>query len=157
MERREITMKKAFFILALTAILLVGSPSKTQSQDKIAEIGLNLGFMTYPNELGGNAPNDTIPSFGLNIDFHLKKFLMLSPEITLAPGPGLEYLVISPGVLLNYSSRSFWAGAGAVYVILDGFVAPKVNAGYRVKHFVLTGYLVLAKGTLVGASLGYRF
>ena len=71
MERRKITMKKAFFIPALTAILLVGSPSKAQSQDKTAEIGLNLGFMTYPAELGGNAPNDTIPSFGLNVDFHL--------------------------------------------------------------------------------------
>ncbi len=152
-----VLLKKAYFSLILIGILTVGSPNYAQAEDRPLEIGLNLGFMTYPPEAGGSAPNDTIFAFSANLNFRLKESLILSPEITLAPGPGLEYLVLSPGVILNYSSHGFWVGAGAVYIVLDGRLSPKINAGYRVKHFVLMGYFILAEKTLMGASLGYRF
>lgn len=150
-------MKKVI-LAALVMGLLLGGISLGAQEKKVA-MSLNLGAMTYVGSEGGSF-SDFLFSLGAQVDWRLGSSFMLSPELqVLTYRFHFDCVQIDPGLVLNYTSKSFFAGAG---VIFPGMLFPKLNIGYSGRHTVLACYLIttaenLFKDNLVGFTLGYKF
>ncbi|MCR4408741.1 MAG: hypothetical protein QHH43_02560 [Candidatus Saccharicenans sp.] len=160
-------MKKVI-LAALVMGLLLGGISLGAQEKKVA-MSLNLGAMTYVGS-EGDSFSDFLFSLGAQVDWRLGSSFMLSPEVqVLTYRFHFDYVLVDPGLVLNYTSKSFFAGAGLIFPILvgegetwTGKLSPKLNIGYSGRHLVLAGYLItnaenLFKENLVGFTLGYKF
>ena len=155
-------MKKA---IVLVSLLLLASGLCAAGTG--SNLVLNLGVMTDD----GLSFSPFIWTAGLELDLQLGKYLMLSPEVTLAQnGFKFKEFLLFPGAVLNFTPGSFFVGGGLVKGIYIGsgqaFVADdfslKLNAGFLTEHLKLTAYAIttfdnLFSAMLVGASLGFRF
>ncbi len=155
-------MKKA---IVLVSLLLLASGLCAAGTG--ANLVLNLGVMTDD----GFSFRPFIWTAGLELDLQIGKYLMLSPEATLAAnGFKFKEFLLYPGAVLNFTTGSFFAGGGLVKGIFIGsgqaFVddkfSLKLNAGFLTENLKLTAYAIttfdnLFSDMLVGASLGFRF
>jgi hypothetical protein len=105
---------------------------------------------------------------GPQVDIHVTKGFMISPEAMFLTDTEFTGVSALPGVIFNYLGNGFFAGAGVILPvsISDGLGAgnllPKFNLGYRGRHVNLTAYLITSTEAmfslnLIGASIGYRF
>jgi hypothetical protein len=136
------------------------------AQEKKVEFSLNAGAMTL---IGGDISfAGVLLTLTPQVDIHIAKGFMISPEAMFLTDIEFSGVVALPGVMFNYLGKGFFAGAGIVFPvsITDGFgtgsLLPKVNLGYRGRHVNLTAYLITDTAAmfsinLVGASIGYRF
>ena len=153
---------------ALLAVGLLAGPAL--AQDKKVEFSLNAGAMTDLGE--GGSFSDVLFTFAPQLDIHVTKGFMISPEIMLLMDKHFSFdpVLLYPGVILNYTAKGgFFAGAGVVLPVgigdgdVDtGDLLPKINLGYRGPHVNVTAYLLtdtheIFQYNLIGLSLGYRF
>lgn len=141
------------------------APEKKESAGGMS-FGLNFGIMTDDSF----SFDPIIWTAGVELDFQFGSYLMLSPELTLV-GEGFEfdYFILYPGLILNFTASSFFAGGGVVKGFLIGSGASgstdlmlKLNAGLAAKNIKLTAYALMAFDSLfqnmaLGATLGFRF
>ncbi len=159
-------MKKVVMVVLAAALMAGLGTNGAFAQDKKVEVVLNAGAMTF---YGGDL---TFSGLGLTagpqVDIHVAKGFMISPEFMFVTDTHFSGLAGLPGVTMNYVGRGFFIGGGAVLpvAISDGLgvaeLLPKVHLGYRGKRVTLTVYTITAFNAifrygLVGASLGYRF
>jgi hypothetical protein len=154
-------MKKV--VMAVMAIILVaaGGAGQAFGQDKKVEFSLNAGIMIVSE--------DVAAALSPQVDIHVTKGFMISPEAMIATDFQFTGAFVFPGVMFNYTGKGLFAGAGAVVPIMisdfwsgAGDLLPKLNIGYRGRHVNLTAYLItstarLFSENLVGATIGYRF
>lgn len=159
-------MKKV--VLAVVVIGLAAGLGAGQAfaQEKKVEFSLNAGAMTL---VGGDISYGTVLlTLSPQVDIHVAKGFMISPEAMFLTDTEFSGVVALPGAIFNYVGKGFFAGAGVVFPvsITDGFgtgsLLPKLNLGYRGGHVNLTAYLItdtsaMFSVNLIGASLGYRF
>jgi len=155
-------MKKVVLAVLVMGLAAGIGTGQAFAQEKKVEFGLNLGFMTTDFEDFGVALSP-------QVDIHVTKGFMISPEAMVVTDFQLSGALIFPGVMFNYTGKGFFAGAGAVVPIMisdywsgTGNILPKLNIGYRGRHVGLTAYLLtstaqLFSTNLVGATIGYRF
>jgi hypothetical protein len=159
-------MKKVGLVLFVVVMLAAGAAQEAYAQDKKVEFSLNLGVMSF---YGGEF---SLTDFGLTlspqVDIHVTKGFMISPEAMFLTDIEFSGVVGFPGVIFNYVGKGFFAGAGVVLpVSISGEVGvgellPKVNVGYRGRRVNLTLYTITSfngifQWGLIGASVGYRF
>ena len=162
-------MKKAM-VMVVAVVFLGGSVALPGfSQEKKVEFSLNLGVMT--NLDPDDSFSDLMFTFAPQVDFHVTRGFMISPEVMVITDDGFSFdpLLLYPGVLLNYTSKSFFVGGGFVLPVMfwedgtdTGDLLPKINIGYRGPHLNVTAYLLtdtheFLKYNLIGLSAGYRF
>ncbi|MBU4269095.1 MAG: hypothetical protein KJ808_09665 [Acidobacteria bacterium] len=155
-------MKK--IIIMLFGLLLV---SGVYAETKPMSFGINFGMMT----------DDSFkfdyyyPGVGVELDFQLGDYLMLSPEVTLYSIKfEFDTLLLYPGATLNFTASNFFIGGGVVKPIAisggesySSDFALKLNAGFLSPSVKFTAYLITAfdnlfkSGMMIGASLGFRF
>ncbi|MGB8959771.1 MAG: hypothetical protein WCC00_12250 [Candidatus Aminicenantales bacterium] len=161
-------MKKAMVMVVAVVFLggLVALPGF--SQEKKVEFSLNLGVAT--NLDPDDSFSDAMFTFAPQVDFHVTRGFMISPEVMVITDDSFSFHpLLYPGVLLNYTSKSFFVGAGFVLPVMfwegspdTGDLLPKINIGYRGPHVNVTAYLLtdtheFLKYNLIGLSAGYRF
>ena len=159
-------MKKVSLVLLAVAMLAAAGAQQANAQDKKVEFSLNLGVMSF---YGGEF---SFSDFGLTlspqVDIHVTKGFMISPEAMFLTDFEFSGVVGFPGVIFNYTGKGFFVGGGAVLpVAISGDVGvgellPKFNIGYRGRRISLTVYTITSfngifQWGLVGASVGYRF
>jgi hypothetical protein len=153
-------MKKAGAILLVVVGMGAGTAvQQANAQDKKVEFSLNLGVMTYVGSEGSFAGIGL--AFNPQLDIHVTKGFMISPEAMVITDFQFSGAIGFPGVMLNYTGKGFFAGAGVVLAAFESIV-PKINIGYRGKKVNLTAYLITStqqmfSENLVGATIGYRF
>jgi opacity protein-like surface antigen len=163
-------MKRTMVVLLAVALLPGLGARQAQAQDKKIEFSLNLGAMTY---VGGDADffSDILIMVSPQLDIHLAKRLMISPEVMLGTDFQFNGVYVFPGVILNYIGKGVFAGAGIIVPIAVNLgwwgaeVDPpglKLNLGYRGNHINLTAYLItefqgMFSDNLIGVGVGYRF
>jgi len=160
-------MKKVGVILLVVVGMLAGAAvQQANAQDKKVEFSLNLGVMTYLGSEGSFS--DVLLAFSPQLDIHVAKGFMISPEAMVITNFQFSGAIGLPGVMLNYTGKGFFAGAGVVLPVSItedagvGSIVPKINIGYRGKNVNLTAYLITStqqmfSENLVGATIGYRF
>jgi hypothetical protein len=159
-------MKKVLMGVLLVGLLAAVAAAPAWAQEKKVEFGLHAGVMTWLES--GESFSGVLLTLSPQVDIHVTKGFMISPEAMFLTDTHFSGLVALPGVMFNYTGRGFFAGAGVVLPVaisggLDaGTLLPKLNIGYRGPHVTLTAYLItsteaLFSENLIGASLGYRF
>jgi len=161
-------MKKVGLVFLVMGMLAGAAVQQAYAQDKKVEFSLNLGVMTY---LGSDYSSfaDFLLAFSPQLDIHVTKGFMISPEVMVVTDTRyFSGVIVYPGVILNYTGKGFFVGAGVVLPVAItedegvGSIAPKINIGYRGKKVNLTAYLITStqrmfSENLVGATIGYRF
>ena len=159
-------MKKVVLAVLVMGLAAGIGTGQALAQEKKVEFSLNAGAMTL---IGGDISfAGVLLTLTPQVDIHIAKGFMISPEAMFLTDIEFSGVVALPGVMFNYLGKGFFAGAGIVFPvsITDGFgtgsLLPKVNLGYRGRHVNLTAYLITDTAAmfsinLVGASLGYRF
>jgi len=160
-------MKKFGLMVLLVGMLAGAAAQQAYAQDKKVEFSLNLGVMTY---LGSDYSSlaDFLLAFSPQLDIHVTKGFMISPEVMVVTDTHFSGALGYPGVILNYTGKGFFVGAGVVLPVSItedagvGSIVPKINIGYRGKKVNLTAYLITStqhmfSENLVGATIGYRF
>lgn len=159
-------MKKVVLAVLVMGLAAGIGTGQAFAQEKKVEFSLNAGAMTL---IGGDISfAGVLLTLTPQVDIHIAKGFMISPEAMFLTDIEFSGVVALPGVMFNYLGKGFFAGAGIVFPvsITDGFgtgsLLPKVNLGYRGRHVNLTAYLITDTAAmfsinLVGASLGYRF
>ncbi len=159
-------MKKVFAVLSVVGLVAGLGAGRAFAQDKKVEFSLNAGAMTT---LGGEISfAGVLLTLAPQVDIHVTKGFMVSPEAMFLTDTEFSGVVALPGVLFNYLGKGFFAGAGVVLPVSisgglgAGTLLPKLNIGYRGRHVNLTAYLITSTEAmfsmnLIGASLGYRF
>lgn len=155
-------------VMVVMAIIMVaaGGAGQAIAQDKKVELSLNAGAMT---PLGGNISfAGVLLTLGPQVDIHVTKGFMISPEAMFLTDTEFSGFVALPGAMFNYLGNGFFVGGGVVLPVAianglgAGVLLPKLNIGYRGNHVSLTAYLITSTEAmfsmnLIGASLGYRF
>jgi len=160
-------MKKVILMVLVVGLVAGLGARQAFAQDKKVEFSLNVGGMGY---LGSEGSFESVLlAFSPQVDIHVTKGLMISPEVMVVTDTHFSGAIGFPGVIFNYLGKGFFAGAGIVvpvYVGEDtagvGTILPKINIGYRGKKVNLTAYLITStqqmfSENLVGATIGYRF
>jgi hypothetical protein len=113
----------------------------------------------------------------VRVGLWLGRSLQISPEIMYVTGHDFhfDYGYLYPGVMLNYVSNGFFAGAGVVLPVTYGSEvrtsnpAPKINIGFAKGGFMFTAYIIMWTESTwtgfydfpnlnyIGATFGYRF
>jgi len=158
-------LMKRKLLMVMTVVLAVWMGTGVVfAQDRKTEIVLNVGTITtYGGEL-------TFAGFamavGPQLNLHLTKGFMLSPEATLLTD--FSDVVGLAGVTMNYFGKGFFIGAGTVLPVSItmglgvGELLPKVHLGYHGRKISLSIYMISSfneffRYGLLGANLGYRF
>ena len=156
-------MKKTVVLLAVCLVFLFSSVN-------VKAEGLHLF-------VNAGAVSDDSLSFdpflwfvGVNLDFHLGEFLMLSPEGNVVTYKfKFDTFLFQPAVLLNIKLGSFFIGGGIQkYFLITGnsYAAGewglKLNAGFIGKNIRLRGFMDMAfdnlfKDMLIGFQVGLGF
>jgi len=159
-------MKKVGLMVLVVGMLAGAAVQLAYAQDKKVEFSLNLGVMTYLGS--GDSFADFLLAFSPQLDIHVTKGFMISPEVMVVTDTHFSGAIGFPGVILNYTGKGFFVGAGVVLPVAItedagvGSIVPKINIGYRGKKVNLTAYLITStqqmfSENLVGATIGYRF
>lgn len=159
-------MKKRFVLVILFVLLVGFSASRMDAENKGMDFYLHAGVMTDDSF----SFDPLLWTAGVNLDFHLGDFLVLSPEAHIIVHKfDFDPLWLAPGCLLNIKLQSFFVGGGLTkwFLIGDGYelstdVALKLNAGFTGENFKLTAYAVmdfdnLFKDMIVGATFAIKF
>ncbi|HYA48489.1 MAG TPA: hypothetical protein VEG35_02215 [Burkholderiales bacterium] len=138
-------------------LILGGAGPLVQAKGKPVDVFFNLGTEINMTPQYWSA--------GFQVDFHLAKLLMVSPEFNVWFGRGESILV--PAILLNFKLGRFFAGAGLAVIkdISSGMaweigpeVRPKFDLGYRTRHFQLLVGAIPRNGYVSGlATVGVGF
>jgi len=159
-------MKRAVLVVLAVALAVGMGVGQAAAQDKKAEVVLNVGAMTF---YGGDLTFSGLGlTAGAQIDVHVTKGFMISPEFSFVTDTHFSGVAGLPGVTLNYCGRGFFIGAGAVLPvsISEGIgvaeLLPKVHLGYHGRKvnfgvYTITAFNGFFQYGLVGANLGYRF
>jgi len=159
-------MKKVVLAVLVMGLAAGIGTGPAFAQEKKVEFSLNAGVMTV---LGGDISfGGVLLTLTPQVDIHIAKGFMISPEAMFLTDTSFSGAVALPGAMFNYLGKGFFAGAGVVFPvsITDGFgtgsLLPKLNIGYRGGHVNLTAYLItdtaaMFSVNLIGASVGYRF
>jgi hypothetical protein len=160
-------MKKVILAVVVAGLVFGTGFRPAYAQDKKAEFSLNLGVMSY---LGGEGSfSGALLTLTPQVDIHVTQGFMISPEAMVLTDFHFSGVIGLPGVILNYTGKGFFVGAGVVVPVAIsegdagvGNIVPKFNIGYRARHVNLTAYLItdtkrIFSDNLVGASIGYRF
>jgi len=154
-------MKKLVMVVLAAALMAGLGTSGAFAQVKKVEFSLNAGVMIFPEDVG--------VALSPQVDIHVTKGFMISPEAMAVTDFQFSGALLFPGVMFNYTSKGFVVGVGAVVPVMisdywsgTGDLLPKLNIGYRGRHVNLTAYLLtstaqLFSENLVGATIGYRF
>jgi hypothetical protein len=166
LSRRDL-MKKVILVVLVVGLAVGGGFRQAYAQDKKIEFSLNLGIMT--NLGSGDSFTGAALALSPQLDIHVTKGFMISPEAMVVTDFEFSGALVFPGVILNYTGKGFFAGAGVVTLALIGGgeagvagILPKFNLGYRGKRINFTAYLITAfqqmfSENLAGATIGYRF
>lgn len=159
-------MKKAILAL-LVAVLSVGwGAGQAFAQDKKVEFSLNAGALTF---YGGDLDFEGLGlTAGPQVDIHITKGFMISPEFMFLTDTDFSGVAGLPGVTFNYLGRGFFIGGGVVLPVAIsgglgvGELLPKVHLGYRGRKVTLSVYTITAFNGIfrygfAGANIGYRF
>ena len=159
-------MKKVVMVVLAAALVAGLGTSAAFAQEKKVEFSLYAGALTF---YGGEFTlTDIGLTAGAQVDVHVTKGFMISPDFMFVTDTEFSGVVGLPGVTFNYLGSGFFIGGGVVLpVAISGEVGvgellPKVHLGYRGKRVTLSVYTITSfnmvfKAGLVGASLGYRF
>jgi hypothetical protein len=159
-------MKKVLLVVLAVAVAVGIGAGGAFAQDKKVEFVLNIGAMTF---YGGDLSFSGVGLVaGPQVDIHVTKGFMISPEFTFLTDTHFSGVVGLPGATLNYVGRGFFIGAGVVLPvsISEGLgvaeLLPKVHLGYHGRKINLSLYTITAfngmfRYGLVGVNLGYRF
>jgi hypothetical protein len=161
-------------VLGLLVMGLVTGGLFAQAPEKRWSYSFNFGLQT--NLWRGSSFDEAQGTVDLRVGYRLGKSFEISPEVMYATGYKFhfDYGFLYPGVMLNYLSKGFFIGAGAVIPVAfghgsssSGNPAPKINIGYYHNHLQLTAYIIMYTENdpywgfphfnFVGASVGYRF
>jgi|WetSurSiteA1Bulk_404760.scaffolds.fasta_scaffold28762_2 hypothetical protein len=171
-------MKKVLMGVLIVGVVMAVAAAPARSQDKKVNLNLNAGVQTNLSDLAfpqTSAFGKAWLTVDARLGVSLGKSMEISPEVMAVLDWGWGWggldtdeggLLLYPGVLLNFRSQRFFAGAGVVLPIEisdgaeTGDVAAKINAGYRSGHFQATAFFVAWNehdflGS--GITLGYRF
>ncbi|MEN6561698.1 MAG: hypothetical protein ABFD52_13085 [Acidobacteriota bacterium] len=176
-------MKRSIAVLLVIGIAALAGLGSAWGQEKKIAFSLNAGVQT--NFFNFDGESSSFDRALLTVDgragFPLGRNFEISPEVMAVFNYGsledFSTWVLHPGVMLNYRSRNFFAGAGAVLPIMfwsgggdSGSetlrISPKVNIGYSFPNGIqLTAYYLcwLEEGIglfdfgFAGLTLGYRF
>jgi len=165
-------MKKAMMGLLSVGIIAALTVAPAWSQGRKTEMSLNLGVQT--NIWNGTSFDNAWFTLDLRVGVPLGAKFELAPELMYATDDSLDFSWhnLYPGVLVNYRSGGFFAGAGLVLPIGFGegesdtaSPSPKINLGYNVGKFKLTAYFLMFLDSgldfldmnQAGITLGYRF
>jgi hypothetical protein len=173
-SQRRWPMKKVMSGLLVMGLLAMGAFG--EAQEKKVAFSLNLGMQT--NLWKGTSFDLSQGSLDVRAGIQIGRSFEVSPELMYVTSHKLhvDYGFLYPGVVLNYVTKNFFIGAGAVLPVVygggessSGNPAPKVNVGYRADHLVLTAYIIMwtekdpfgefnfPKFNFIGATVGYRF
>jgi hypothetical protein len=160
-------MKKVILMVLAVGLFAGATAEQALAQDKKTEFSLNLGVMSY---LGGEGSlTGALLAISPQLDIHVTKGFMISPEAMFITDFHFSAAIGFPGVILNYTGKGFFTGAGVVVPVIIGegysgvgSILPKINIGFRGKKVNVTAYLItdtrrLFSDNLVGATIGYRF
>lgn len=160
-------MKKTTILtLVVVAIFVFGTRDLT-AQVSDMDLYVNLGLTS--NDKFEFDP--LIWTAGVNIDIHLSRLLMFSPECDVV---FLKFkfnkMWLSPGAILNVRYGLFFAGAGIIKWfklvgnVVNSEFSMKMNAGFIGQKYRLVGYIAtpfndfFGKNMIMfGASLGFKF
>jgi hypothetical protein len=170
-------MKKIFAAVLVAGIVALLAAGPVWGQDKKVGFSLNAGVQT--NIFNGSSFDKVLFTLDGRAGIRLGRSFEVSPEVMVV----FSYLrlfmeggggtLVYPGVMLNYRSGGFFAGAGAVlpWAFFEGDsdsgnLAPKVNIGYTFANNIqITAYYLcwteegvdLFDIGFAGLTLGYRF
>jgi hypothetical protein len=169
-------MKKAFAALLVVGLLVVAAAGPAWAQEKKVTFSLNAGLQT--DIFNGSSFDKALFTVDGRVGLRLGRSFELSPEVMVV----FRYLslfdegsgtILYPGAMLNYRSKNFFVGVGAVLPWAfamgtsdTGNPAPKVNIGYTFPNGIqLTAYYLtwtesgisLFDIGFAGVTLGYRF
>ncbi|HSA94562.1 MAG TPA: hypothetical protein VLJ16_00830 [Acidobacteriota bacterium] len=165
-------MKKLAMVLLVLAVSAAAAAPPAWSQARKTDVSLNLGVQT--NIWHGTSFDNAWFTVDLRVGVPLGKNLELAPELMYATDDSLEFAFhnLYPGVVLNYRSGGFFAGAGAVLPIGFGggesdtaSPSPKINLGYDLGKLKLSAYFLMFLDSGIdfldvnqaGITLGYKF
>jgi hypothetical protein len=154
-------VKKTIIAIVVWELILGGVVPLLQAKEKPISVYFNLGGVwnvwIFPQYM----------TLGLQVDVHLGKLLMLSPEFNVwSEGFRFDSIYLAPGAVLNFTFGRFFAGGGFTAMRYDSkWVIDKrwetrfkFNIGYRTRHFKLIAAAVPASGYFYGvitAGLGF--
>jgi hypothetical protein len=158
-------------MIGLLAMGLLAGGALAQGPEKRVDFSINLGVQT--NVWRGASFNEAQGTLDMRIGFNLGRSFQISPEIMYATFYRFhfDYGFLYPGVILNFVTKNFFVGAGAVLPVVfgggessSGTVSPKINIGFTSGHFVVTAYMIAWTGSginlfdmnSIGATVGYR-
>lgn len=152
-------MKRIISVVLVAGLAIGVGARQAFAQDKKIEFSLNAGALTESFE-------EVWATISPQLDFHVTKGFTISTEVMCTSD--FYNVVLLPGVLLNYTGRGLFAGAGVVLPVYitggleAGNLLLKLNAGYRFGHFHLTAYVItdtsaMFSENIFGAGIGYRF
>lgn len=162
-------MKK--LVVAVLVAVLGAAAVPAMAQGKAA-FSLNLGVQT--NVWSGTSFDNAWFTLDARVGFGLGKSFEISPEVMYAVDDSFDFSIgwLYPGVLVNYKSGGFFAGAGVVLPVVfregesdTGNLSPKINLGYDFGNIKLTGYFLVFNETGIdffdmnqaGVTIGYKF
>jgi hypothetical protein len=158
---------KKVFLGVLVMSLLLGGNLQAARKKKVV-LSWNSGIMTHIGS--GGVFSVLLLSEGIQADLKLNSNFQLSPEVQLLYEPFRDdYLFINPGLVLNFTSKKFFAGAGVILPVLfemDGVrfgrLSPKFNIGFIEGDTFLAFYIItdkrhLFRDNLVGLIVGFKY
>ncbi|RFT14726.1 MAG: hypothetical protein OP8BY_2455 [Candidatus Saccharicenans subterraneus] len=159
-------MKKVILGVLVMSLLLAGN--LTAARKKAVVLSWNSGIMTYIGSQG--VFSCLLLSEGIQADLKLSSNFQLSPELQLLYEPFRDdYMFINPGLVLNFTSKKFLAGAGVILPVLFemngvefGRLSPKFNIGFIEGDTFLAFYMItdkrhLFRDNLVGFVVGFKY
>jgi hypothetical protein len=159
-------MKKVVLAVLVMGLAAGIGAGQAFAQDKKVEFVLNAGAMTLYGV--GLTLTGVGLTAGPQVDIHVAKGFMISPEFMFMTDTEFSGVLGLPGLTFNYVGRGFFIGAGAVLPVLIsggegvGELLPKVNLGYHGRKVNLSVYTITSFNSmfrygLVGAEIGYKF
>jgi hypothetical protein len=169
-------MKKVFSALLVIGTLVIAAARPAWAQDKKVAFSLNAGIQT--NIFNGSSFDKVVFTADGRVGLRLGRGFELSPEVMAVFSYGRLFggsggTLLYPGAMLNYRTKGFFIGAGAVLPWAfyggdsdTGRIAPKINIGYTFPNGVqLTAYYLcwneeginLFDIGFAGVTIGYRF
>ncbi|MFQ6066634.1 MAG: hypothetical protein ACE5K3_05085 [bacterium] len=162
-------MKKFMMGILVIGLLVGGAFQQVQAKERKIGFNINLGTTLF----GGGLDAFALVSLGAEVDFHLGKHVMISPEVQVwsykfKKVPVFDSYILTPGVILNFKLSRFFAGGGVLMPFFssgegDIEAGPplliKFNGGFRTKNIKLTAFVItiLFKINILGASIGFGF
>jgi hypothetical protein len=143
-------MRKMGILAIVGGLILGGAVPSSEAREKPINVFGNFGLMLN----GFIIPNDLV--LGAQVDVHLGKLLMVSPEFAVWSNHyRFATVTLAPALLVNLKLGRIFVGGGFTAMKGGGYggngyyagdwqwhekwaTRPKFNLGYRARHFKLT-------------------